>query len=332
MDIAGAALSVPGVLHLLLNTALDGYKIYAEVRALDGEFQEYQDQLLIQHERLKTWAVKLNPHFDAKEGITKYFEKEPQKLVLFANTLMKIAEVFEDVKKLENVYMTTKEGEKGKGKEGKEKEGKEKEGKKKEGKEKEGKGKYGEETTGNARGTIGGVSGRKDFWDRNFGQKAKQLFVRPKNAAIVSSIASAKVKIPSGIYQDPTLQHLLPLLEKGKALSESFKSNASFCRRLAWALYDKDKLNSLIGKLRGYNDGLGYLAEGYLGCASAAGIPGLCAGDTKSPKRYFMVPFRRNIEYIGESQLKRFVEDKWKEMEGEADNVTVSLHGLGGAG
>lgn len=61
MDPIGISLGIPRVISLLLDTALDGYQIFAAAQALDEDFKEYQRQFKVQRERLRDWAVSLNP-------------------------------------------------------------------------------------------------------------------------------------------------------------------------------------------------------------------------------------------------------------------------------
>jgi hypothetical protein len=51
-----------------------------------------------------------------------------------------------------------------------------------------------------------------------------------------------------------------------------------------------------------------------------------------APKIYFMVPFPRNEDYIGKSQIRGFIEAKTEACDGVCFHITIALCGLGGAG
>jgi hypothetical protein len=105
------------------------------------------------------------------------------------------------------------------------------------------------------------------------------------------------------------LQLDLPL-DKIKPLAESYKSSVSSYKKLKWALSNKEKLQILVDKLRGFNVDLEGLTARYL--ASALKKPEMVTVVTEvapvPEKLRFMVPFPRNREYIEESQVRELVE------------------------
>jgi hypothetical protein len=96
----GISLGIPGVISLLLNTALDGYGIFTTARALGDDFKQYQRQFEVQQDKLRDWAAGLNLGGDGTT-IEKYLKENPKKLELLANTLAQVAKLFADVKKME---------------------------------------------------------------------------------------------------------------------------------------------------------------------------------------------------------------------------------------
>jgi hypothetical protein len=55
-------------------------------------------------------------------------------------------------------------------------------------------------------------------------------------------------------------------------------------------------------------------------------------GGSTSTQAFFMVPFPKNEEYIGKSQIRTFVEEQSKGRDRRLAHVTVALCGLGGTG
>jgi hypothetical protein len=153
--------------------------------------------------------------------------------------------------------------------------------------------------------------------------KVRSIFGRHKGQNAVDSIPPVPV-IFEGLNLPPSL---LSHTESPKDL----KSIVSSYARLKWAFSDKEKLQSLIDKLKQYNEELESLTANCLSLAleRSTSIP----SDSAASKIHFMVPFSKNDDYIGQSQIRSFVESKLGDQGSTGvTQITVALCGLGGAG
>ncbi|CCX34655.1 Protein of unknown function [Pyronema omphalodes CBS 100304] len=107
MDPIGISLGIPGLITLLISTALEGYQIFVTARALGDDFKELQRQFGVQRERLKDWAYATNRHangLNSENRIADFLKQYPEKLELIANTLSQVAKVFADMQQMETTY------------------------------------------------------------------------------------------------------------------------------------------------------------------------------------------------------------------------------------
>ncbi|KAI5816783.1 hypothetical protein BZA77DRAFT_54826 [Pyronema omphalodes] len=107
MDPVGISIGIPGLIALLVGTALRGYKIFETAKALGEDFTELQRQFRVQGERLKDWAYVTNQQangLDSENTIADFLKQHPEKLELVASTLARVAKVFADMQQMESAY------------------------------------------------------------------------------------------------------------------------------------------------------------------------------------------------------------------------------------
>jgi hypothetical protein len=153
-------------------------------------------------------------------------------------------------------------------------------------------------------------------------EKARKMFHRPKEIPNPDPVIP-----PTNIMQD--LQLVLPLKEV-EELAQGFNYSVSSYSKLKWALRDKDNLRALIAGLERYNQDLIHLTERYF--AATAQISPLKSPENRFSELHFMVPFPKNDDYVGESQVRTFAEGKTSTQDTLLSHVSVALCGLGGVG
>ncbi|CCX31527.1 Similar to kinesin light chain [Grosmannia clavigera kw1407]; acc. no. EFW99948 [Pyronema omphalodes CBS 100304] len=125
--------------------------------------------------------------------------------------------------------------------------------------------------------------------------------------------------------------NLPPSLLSNTKSPKELKSIVSSYARLKWAFSDKEKLQSLIDKLKQYNEELESLTAKCPPLALERFTP--TPSDKVSSKIHFMVPFSKNADYIRQSQIRSFMESKLRDQGSTGvTQITVALCGLGGAG
>jgi hypothetical protein len=96
MDPIGISLGIPGVIALLISTALEGYQIFVTAQALGDDFKELQRQFRVQRKRLKDWAYATNQQangLNSENTIADFPKQHPEKLEFIAGTLARVAKV-----------------------------------------------------------------------------------------------------------------------------------------------------------------------------------------------------------------------------------------------
>ncbi|KAI5787433.1 prion-inhibition and propagation-domain-containing protein [Pyronema domesticum] len=288
MDPIGISLGIPGVITLLISTALEGYQIFVTARALGDDFKELQRPFGVQRERFKDWAYATNRHandgLNSEKRIADFLEQHPEKLELIANTLAQVAKVFADIQQMKSTY--------------------------------------GISIIEPATSIKSASHENRTSHFRRMKEKARNLFYRPKEIP-------DPVIPPTNIIQD--LHIALPLNEV-KKLAQGFKCSVSSYGRLKWALCDKDNLRALIAGLERYNQDLEHLMVRYF-ASTVQILSSKLPENASSSEFHFMVPFPKNEDYVGKSQVRTFVEEK-RSTQGTLiiSHVSVALCGLGGAG
>jgi hypothetical protein len=285
-NLAMDPIGIPGLITLLISTALEGYQIFVTARALGDDFKELQRQFGVQRERLKDWAYATNQQangLNSENTIADFLKQHPEKLELIASALARVAKVFADMQQMESTY--------------------------------------GISIIEPATSIKSASHQKKTSLLRRMKEKAPNMFYRPKDIPDPDPVTP-----PTNII--PDIQIPLPLNEVDK-LAQAFNCSVSSCGRLKWALCDKDRLRELITGLERCNQDLIHLTDRYV--ASTAQIPSKSAEDVSS-ELHFMVPFPKNEDYVGESQVRTFVEQKRGTQDPLISHVSVALRGLGGVG
>jgi hypothetical protein len=224
METVGLALGIPGLVGLLLQTSLQGYKIFSTARALDEDFGHYQHQFNVQHQKLTDWATTLKQSAGQAESLSDFLNADPQRFQLIVNTLTRMAQLFADVRQLQDLYgaqatvkatvdFST--------------------------------------TTSPKKRSLGRIL-------RRIRPPNRDSPTPPMPTAPLAPIAPPTLTGPN-LDLDLSIDETT-----ATAVAESFRSAVSSYAMFKWTFSDKDKLHALIEKLRQYNDDLNDLTLRYL--------------------------------------------------------------------
>jgi len=101
MAALGIALAIPGIVDLLLKTALSGYKVFSSIQSHGSQLGQHQWHLDRQRERFEEWTTQLRNN---SGSTTALFASETRRGQFILETLVRIAAVFAEADQLEFKY------------------------------------------------------------------------------------------------------------------------------------------------------------------------------------------------------------------------------------
>jgi hypothetical protein len=101
MEVVGIGLAIPGVIDLLLKTALSGYKVFSSVQSHGSQLGQHQWHLDRQRERFEEWTTQLRNNSGSTSAL---FASETRRGQFILETLVRIAAVFAEADQLESKY------------------------------------------------------------------------------------------------------------------------------------------------------------------------------------------------------------------------------------
>jgi hypothetical protein len=104
MDVAGLALSVPGLISLLITTSPEGYRIVSVARSFKQGFSRLHYQLDIEHQKLKDWVSTGSHNASIELKLSEIYQKDTTRFQLIISTLLRVSQLFADVRQLESLY------------------------------------------------------------------------------------------------------------------------------------------------------------------------------------------------------------------------------------
>jgi hypothetical protein len=103
-EIVGLVCGVPGFVDVLVKTCVAGYDFISTMKAFEGDITDYQYQFEVECETLKTRLRTASSSTRYESKLAELYVTDRRKFQLVVATIIRIAQLFADVQKLENVY------------------------------------------------------------------------------------------------------------------------------------------------------------------------------------------------------------------------------------
>ncbi|KAI5813334.1 hypothetical protein BZA77DRAFT_121893, partial [Pyronema omphalodes] len=109
MEVASLTLGIPGLISLLFITSLEGYRIVSSVRSFKDDFGSLHYQFEVEHQKLKDWWKSIDSTSGASDAsisskLLEMSASDKNRARLIASTLLRIAQLFADVRQMESLY------------------------------------------------------------------------------------------------------------------------------------------------------------------------------------------------------------------------------------
>lgn len=217
-EIAGIVLGLPGLCALLLNTGLKGYTLFTDVQNSDDDINDCLSNIQVEYQKLRDWDQRTK-HITRAITLT---EKDPEnhrlRYRLVVNNLARIACVFNTIAEMEDKYRDKSGSDSRKS------------------------------SPSRPRRII-------DFARRHFPHRRSD----PGDLSPQEKIRNSRELTRSPAFGHPNIVEIIPEdieLEKLALLATKYERSVSRVVSLKWAILDKQRMEQLHQKLKGYNQNL----------------------------------------------------------------------------
>ncbi|KAI5842749.1 P-loop containing nucleoside triphosphate hydrolase protein [Tricharina praecox] len=320
MEVTGLLLGIPGLVGLLIETSLQGYAVFSDVRALDEDFRHYHNLFCLEEQSLKDWVRRL-AEFTAGRQLEEVLESENDRYKLIVNTAAEIAHLFASIESMGSAYGLWIEGQPPTSAgspiprilitpEGKHRE-------------------RGRPKSFSIHNKFRKLVGRSPSKPRD--EKSTDITVVKRTASTASLSSHPAPFAP--VISDATI------VEQIAQSAVGFDRKISSYKQWKWAVSDKEKFGTLIRRLKEYNEGLSKITKPLF-------VPPVNKPSTNKTRSFdefqlpVELPFLRNEFFCGRDEAIERIHAIFHPAKSEADVTSststarrlIALHGLGGIG